>query len=81
VLGRDQLDPLCTDRVAFDSASNTLYVLDATVSGDAGSGRVMVFKNPTTNGQAATQIWTPPAASPFLWPRGSRSSQPAARFG
>ena len=54
--------------VAYDSASNTLYVLDG--NGSNGVGRVLVFKNPASNGQAATQIWNPPTASPFLWPRG-----------
>lgn len=53
--------------VAYDSASNTLYVLDGNYSG---GGRVLVFKNPAANGQTATSIWNVPSTTSFKWPRG-----------
>lgn len=56
--------------IAYDSASNTLYVLDSEVLDQSGSGRILVFKNPGTNGQAATQIWNMPSGSALRWPRG-----------
>lgn len=57
--------------VAFDAASNTLYVLDGYVEGPlTEQGRILVYKNPTSNGQAPSAIWTLPAGDSFKWPRG-----------
>lgn len=53
--------------VAYNSSTNTLYVLDGDHNG---GGRIMVYQNPSANGQAATAIWNAPTATPFSWPRG-----------
>ena len=63
---------MCTPTgVAYDSARNTLYVMDGRTFGpELSTGRILVFHNPTGDGQAPDAIWTLPAGSTFLWPRG-----------
>ena len=61
------LSTLCKpNAVRFDPASNRLFVVD----GEGENARLVVFNNPTTNGQTASAVWAPPAGSTFLWARG-----------
>lgn len=58
--------------IAYDSASNTLYVLDGRVMDwqpEHTTARVLVFRNPTSNGQAADEVWFPQEGT-FAWSRG-----------
>ncbi|MGC4088756.1 MAG: carboxypeptidase regulatory-like domain-containing protein [Polyangiaceae bacterium] len=61
------LGTLCNPKaVRFDPATNRLYVADGLGAGS----RVLVYQNPTTNGQAATTQYLPPAGSSFNSVRG-----------
>jgi len=52
--------------VRFDPATNRLFVLD----GEGVNARLVVFNNPSVNGQAASAVWAPPAGTTFFWARG-----------
>ncbi len=61
------LSTLCKPNgVRFDPATNRLYVSD----GDGDASRVLVYQNPTANGQPAAFALAPPAGSSFASVRG-----------
>jgi DNA-binding beta-propeller fold protein YncE len=58
--------------IAYDSASDTLYVLDGRVGThqpEESTARILVFRNPATNGEAADEVWFPQEGT-FAWARG-----------
>jgi DNA-binding beta-propeller fold protein YncE len=52
--------------VRYDTTTKRLFVID----GEGDKARLMVWNNPTTNGQAASAVWKAPANTSFSWPRG-----------
>ncbi len=65
--GDPTLSTLCKpNAVRFDAATNRLFVVD----GDGENARLLVWNNPTSNGQPASAVWAPPAGSTFFWARG-----------